>query len=404
MSRAALAALAADLDALAGLPAALGGAGAELAARLAALRAGAAAIPEPPPPPPPPRVLPGGAAATVTVGSIADANRARAGEPPTTAVLLAPGDYTGQGELLVQAGEVRSATPLGAQIGLASVGSHGSLADVVVRGGTVRLGGVAPRLWGSVLAGQPAGAIAVIAAAGSGAEVGCCRLEDNAGRGVQVSGDPAPGAAMRGAWVHHNHFRRWLGEQGANTHECVQLGRTYADAATDLGAVLELNLFEGIRVDREVVSIKAHGCLVRGNTLLDCAGGISNRFSVTPATAGGGRLTSIVGNWLTGPGSLIILLDLGALCAWNVGEGGAAIEAMYGTVAAGAATGNPHYPACGGWLIASNAGLPVVRRNFSPPRPVAPSWAEAGDPGPDPGARRLSPAEVGPGAVARVAP
>jgi hypothetical protein len=213
-------------------------------------------------------------------------------------------------------------------------------------------------------------------------EVGYCLIHDVRKWGIRCR---TPDAAR--VRIHHCFFRDAQGKQGDNGHEMVQLGLTRGVALTDMHMTLEDTLFQDCAVDLECVSLKSWGNIVRRNTLIRSSS-ISNRH---------GRHNRIVGNTLVD--SRILLLGGPGVCAWNQGIGKATIEPVWGTIKqADSDKGVEGYPACADWNVANNDGLKIKERNPGDNRKIKPTYTIHGDSGPKVQAKRLMPADVGPGA------
>jgi poly(beta-D-mannuronate) lyase len=75
--------------------------------------------------------------------------------------------------------------------------------------------------------------------------------------------------------IHHNHFRDIPKGKSGNGYETIQLitqGNPKDPADGDTGNVVESNLFERCDGESEIVSVKSHGNLLRGNTFRNCGG------------------------------------------------------------------------------------------------------------------------------------
>jgi hypothetical protein len=187
--------------------------------------------------------------------------------------------------------------------------------------------------------------IAVLVSKGVGVEVDRNELSGMRDRGISVSPDPGAPSALRGTRIHRNLLRDFVGVPGTNVHEAVQLGQTKSHTDINVGAVLELNLFERVGVDSECVSVKSSGNQVRLNTLLDCAAHLTNRH---------GNGNDFVANWLEGTNG-IRLQDRGGRAIGNRLRGSAnGLQVMCGNVSAAGWPGSGTHPAADGWLLVGN--------------------------------------------------
>jgi hypothetical protein len=97
------------------------------------------------------------------------------------------------------------------------------------------------------------------------------------GRGLSI----APGRRGRTVsepHVHHNHFADFVGREGDNSHEALQIGQYGGDAMLEVAALVEDNVFERVSIDSETISVKSSGNTIRRNTFLDCRSRPTNRF------------------------------------------------------------------------------------------------------------------------------
>ena len=138
------------------------------------------------------------------------------------------------------------------------------------------------------------------AVAGDRTRVTSCRLDDtdgialnvSGGRGVTIDHCAFTGCRARGLsidpngtagaisepHIHHNYFADFVGREGENSHEALQIGQFGGDALLTVGAVVEDNLFERVSIDSETISVKSSGNIIRRNTFLDCKSRPTNRF------------------------------------------------------------------------------------------------------------------------------
>lgn len=139
-----------------------------------------------------------------------------------------------------------------------------------------------------------------------------CEFRRSKGRGIVVR---AAQGALR-ARVSRCHFRDFVGEEGENVHEPIQLGLGAKDRLVQALAVVEYNLFERVNVDAEAISVKSSANTVRFNTLVD------SRVAKLSNRSGNGNF--FVANWIERSGGI------GVMCADSVYERNVLIDTTYG--------------------------------------------------------------------------
>lgn len=108
------------------------------------------------------------------------------------------------------------------------------------------------------------------------------------GRGITVD---VNGGGRR-VWIHHNHFRDFLGVRGTNGTEPIQLGLGRHDHPIDAACVVEYNLFENTNIDAEIISVKSSSNVIRFNTFVNSPNAaVVNRM---------GHRNKYLGNYLNG--------------------------------------------------------------------------------------------------------
>ena len=89
--------------------------------------------------------------------------------------------------------------------------------------------------------------------------------------------------------VHHNHFRDVPKGASGNGFETIQLitkDNPFDPPPGKSGTIIENNLFERCNGESEIISIKAHGNQIRGNTFRACAGELTLRHGHGNTVAG----------------------------------------------------------------------------------------------------------------------
>jgi Chondroitinase B len=218
---------------------------------------------------------------------VADASELRAAlglARPGDHIVLADGVYAPDGDLRVTAAGtarapvvLRAAQPLGARLGTAVAVEAAAvvLAGLRFDGAGLRLAGDHARVVGCRFEGTSKVALSI--SAGQGQVVERCEFVGCTGRGVSI-GPRGRAGAIVGPRIARNLFRDFAGTPGDNGHEAVQIGQYGDDALLDLGAVVEHNLFLGVGVDSETISVKSSGNTVRHNTFQGCRSRPTNRF------------------------------------------------------------------------------------------------------------------------------
>jgi hypothetical protein len=203
---------------------------------------------------------------------------------PGDHIVLADGSYASRGGLRVEvAGTpsapivVRAGNRLRARLttGLAIDAPDVVVAGLEIGGSGMAVAGDRARVTRCRFRGTRGIALALLA--GEGAVVDRCEFVGCRGRGISIAPDGRAGR-IAGPRVQRNHFREFAGEPGDNGHEAVQIGQFGGDALLQVGAAVEHNLFVGIDVDSETVSVKSSGNTIRANTFLACRSRPTNRF------------------------------------------------------------------------------------------------------------------------------
>ncbi|MFL5774108.1 MAG: polysaccharide lyase 6 family protein [Flavisolibacter sp.] len=70
-------------------------------------------------------------------------------------------------------------------------------------------------------------------------------------------------------WIHHNYFKSYKDQGGANGAEAFQFGLSGFSMSSS-NSVVEYNLFEDCAGENELISVKASGVTLRYNTIRDC--------------------------------------------------------------------------------------------------------------------------------------
>src|SRR4051812_9457264 len=70
-------------------------------------------------------------------------------------------------------------------------------------------------------------------------------------------------------WIHHNYFKSFKDQGGANGAEAFQFGLSGFSMSSS-NSVVEYNLFEDCAGENELVSVKASGVTLRYNTIRNC--------------------------------------------------------------------------------------------------------------------------------------
>jgi poly(beta-D-mannuronate) lyase len=99
-----------------------------------------------------------------------------------------------------------------------------------------------------------------------------------------------------GHHVHHNHFRDIPKGGGGNGFETIQLiteGNPFDPPGGHCETVIENNLFERCNGEPEIISVKANGNVIRGNTFRACRGAVVLRH---------GDDNTVTGNFFLGAG------------------------------------------------------------------------------------------------------
>ena len=213
-----------------------------------------------------------------------DALRAAVGDArPGDHIVLADGEHGRGGALHLSAGGtarqpvvLRAARPLGARVQVRVTVD----ADDVVVAGLVLAEGCA-------VAGSRArvthceftdtDGIALNISDGRGVTVEHCAFLRCRGRGISIDPNGKAGSVSE-PHLHHNYFADFVGREGDNGHEALQIGQFGGDAMLAIGALVEDNLFERVGVDSETISVKSSGNTIRRNTFLACRSRPTNRF------------------------------------------------------------------------------------------------------------------------------
>jgi hypothetical protein len=221
-----------------------------------------------------------GSTRRVAVSDGAQLQAALSSAQPGDDIVLAAGAYSrGAGFSLTRGGTadkpitIRSTTPLAAEIRspVQINASYVVLAAVEFTGsGSIELSGTGSRITRNFLHGLDG--IAVRVNAGARVRVDHNKLSDMKGRGISLDAS----GGVRNPVVERNHFLNWVGPVNENAHEAAQLGMSDNDSDVSMYATLQYNLFEGVGVDQETVSVKSSDNTVRFNTLRDSRN-ITNR-------------------------------------------------------------------------------------------------------------------------------
>jgi poly(beta-D-mannuronate) lyase len=70
-------------------------------------------------------------------------------------------------------------------------------------------------------------------------------------------------------WIHHNYFKNFKNQGGANDAEAFQFGLSGFSLSTS-NSLVEYNLFEDCAGENELISVKASGVTLRFNTIQNC--------------------------------------------------------------------------------------------------------------------------------------
>jgi poly(beta-D-mannuronate) lyase len=70
-------------------------------------------------------------------------------------------------------------------------------------------------------------------------------------------------------WIHHNYFKNFKNQGGANGAEAFQFGLSGFSLSTS-NSIVECNLFEDCAGENELISVKASGVTLRFNTIRNC--------------------------------------------------------------------------------------------------------------------------------------
>jgi poly(beta-D-mannuronate) lyase len=70
-------------------------------------------------------------------------------------------------------------------------------------------------------------------------------------------------------WIHHNYFKNFKNQGGANGAEAFQFGLSGFSLSTS-NSIVEYNLFEDCAGENELISVKASGVTLRFNTIRNC--------------------------------------------------------------------------------------------------------------------------------------
>jgi len=70
-------------------------------------------------------------------------------------------------------------------------------------------------------------------------------------------------------WIHHNYFKNFKDQGGANGAEAFQFGLSGFSLSTS-NSIVEYNLFEDCAGENELISVKASGVTLRFNTIRNC--------------------------------------------------------------------------------------------------------------------------------------
>lgn len=202
---------------------------------------------------------------------------------PGDHIVLADGEHGRGGALTMTAGGtssqpvvLRAARPLAARMMVRlEVGAE----DVVVAGLALTKGcaiaGARARVTHCEF--KSTTGIALNVARGRGVTVDHCAFVGCLGRGLSVDPNGKPDMVSE-PHIHHNYFADFVGREGDNSHEALQLGQFGDDALLPVGALVEDNLFERVSVDSETISVKSSNNTIRRNTFLDCRSRPTNRF------------------------------------------------------------------------------------------------------------------------------
>lgn len=199
---------------------------------------------------------------------------------PGDRIMLAGGVYDGDHALAQQA---TSSEPIvvtaqaGADVVLtgsfALTGSHGVLAGLSIRGGSVRVEGSNNRVTRNHL--QDSGKSAIVLR-GERHRVDLNEIERAGAVGIRVLA--LPGTV--GNRIDRNHIHDLRDGGGdRDLHEAIQVGQGRSTTATAARTLVQANLIEAVRVGREAeaISVKSSHNAIIGNTLADSRSSLNNR-------------------------------------------------------------------------------------------------------------------------------
>ena len=208
-------------------------------------------------------------------------------------IVLRSGVYsspTGSFQVRAPGVTIEAESPLGARLrsDLKLLGPDQTASGLTLDGASAEINGDRSRLTFSRIAN--ADGIAVLVSGGVDTRVDHNELVGLKGRGISIKPNLKEPSDLLRPKIDHNWIHSFSGSRtDGDAHEAIQLGQTLTHTDVPLGAVVEANLIEDVDQVHSVISVKSSGNVIRGNTLLDCSGGLVMRH---------GERNLIEANWV----------------------------------------------------------------------------------------------------------
>lgn len=105
--------------------------------------------------------------------------------------------------------------------------------------------------------------------AGSDQEIDHNTFENKNAMGRMLAVRGAGSQIAERLWIHHNYFKNYKDQGGANGAETLQFGLSGFSLSSS-NSIVEYNLFEDCAGEAELISVKASGVTLRYNTIRNC--------------------------------------------------------------------------------------------------------------------------------------